>query len=57
MLESEIHKEYDDRENYRCNQNQNGRTLQFAPSRPGNFLGELLIGLLQIVNELSHLSS
>ena len=56
MLESEIHKEYDDRENYRCNQNQNGRTLQLAPARPRDLLRQLLVGFLQIVNELSHLS-
>ena len=57
MLESEIHNEDDHREDQRSDQDQDRRTLQLAPGRPGDLLGELLIGLLQIVNELSHLSS
>ena len=56
MLESEIHQEDDDREDQRGNQDQHCRTLQLAPARPRDLLRQLLVGFLQIVNELSHLS-
>ncbi len=56
MLESEIHQEDDDREDQRGNQDQHCRTLQLAPARPRDLLRQFLVGFLQIVNELSHLS-
>ena len=56
MLESEIHQEDDDREDERRSEDQDRRTLQLAPARPRHLLSQLLVGLLQIVNELSHLS-
>ena len=55
MLESEIHHKHNHREDQRRDQDKHRRTLQLAPSRPRNLLGEFRVGLLQIVNELSHL--
>ena len=56
MLESEIHHEDDHREDQRGNKDQDCRALQLAPSRPRHLLGEFHVGLLKIVNELSHLA-
>ena len=56
MLESEIHNEHDHGEDQCGNQHEDGRALQLAPRRPRDLLGQFLVGFLQIVNELSHLS-
>ena len=56
MLESEIHQEDHHSEDQRRHQDKHRRILQLAPAGPRHLLSELLVGLLQIVYELSHLS-
>ena len=55
MLESKVYKENHNRKDQRGDQDKQCRTLQLFPSGPCDLLGELRIGLFQIVNELSHL--
>ena len=55
MLESKVNQEDDDSQDQRGDQDEKGRTLQLLPGGPGDLLGQLLIGLFKIVNELSHL--
>ena len=56
MLESEIHHEDHRSEDHGRDQDQHRRALQLGPRRPRHLLGEFLVGLLQIVYELSHLA-
>ena len=55
MLESKVNQEDDHGEDQRGNQNEKGRVLQLLPGGPGDLLGQLQIGLFQIVNNLTHL--
>ena len=55
MLESKVYKEDYHSKDQRSHQDKQCRTLQLLPSGPCDLLGELRIGLFQIVNELSHL--
>ena len=55
MLESKVNEEDDDSKNQRGYQDEKGRTLQLLPGGPGDLLGQLQIGLFQIVNNLTHL--
>jgi len=55
MLESEVYYEERNGDDDCREHDQQRRTLQLAPCRPGHLLGELHIGLFAIVNELSHL--
>ena len=55
MLESKVNQEDDNSEDQRGNQDEKGRTLQLLPGGPGDLLGQLQIGLFQIVNNLTHL--
>ena len=55
MLESKVNQEDNDSKDQRSHKYEECRTLQLLPSGPGDLLGEFLIGLFQIVNELSHL--
>ena len=56
MLESKVDQENDNGEDQRGHQNEQCRILQLLPGGPGDLLGQLLIGLFKIVNELSHLA-
>jgi len=55
MLESKVNQEDDNSEDQRGNQDEKGRTLQLLPGGPSDLLGQLQIGLFQIVNNLTHL--
>ena len=55
MLESKVNQENHDGKDQRGDQYEQRRILQLLPGGPGDLLGELLSGLFQIVNELSHL--
>lgn len=55
MLESKVNQEDDHSEDQRGNQDEKGRVLQLLPGGPGDLLGQLQIGLFQIVNNLTHL--
>ena len=55
MLESKVNQEDNHSKDQRGNQDEECRTLQLLPGGPSNLLGQLLIRLLKIVNELSHL--
>ena len=55
MLESKVNQEDNDSKDQRGYKHKQCRFLQLLPGGPGDLLRELLSGLLQIVNELSHL--
>ena len=55
MLESKVDQENHNGEDQRGHQDEQCRILQLLPGGPGDLLGQFLIALLQIVNELSHL--
>ena len=55
MLESKVYEENDDSQDQRGDQDEECRILQLLPSGPRDLLGQLHIGLFNIVNELSHL--
>ena len=55
MLESKVDQKNDNGEDQRGHQDEQCRILQLLPGGPGDLLGQLLIGLFKIVNELSHL--
>lgn len=55
MLESKVNQEDNHSEDQRGNQDEKGRVLQLLPGGPGDLLGQLQIGLFQIVNNLTHL--
>ena len=55
MLESKVNQEDNNSKDQRSHKDKQCRILQLLPSGPCDLLGEFLIALLQIVNELSHL--
>ena len=55
MLESVVYEPKRSRQDDRRDHHEEGRALQLLPGRPGSLLGELDIGLFQIVDKLSHL--
>ena len=55
MLESKVDQENHNGEDQRGHQDKQRGILQLLPGGPGDLLGQLLIGLFKIVNELSHL--
>ena len=55
MVESEVYDPEGCSQDDGGDHHQEGRALQFLPSRPGGLLEELYIALFQIVDKLSHL--
>ncbi len=55
MLESEVYNPQKRSQDNRGDQDEDCRTLQFLPGRPGGLLGELYERLFAVIDKLLHL--